>query len=314
MENNAALPKTPKPQKDSADYHKKRKIAIMVTAIICGMIILIVTLCSVFLTGGQPVQEHTPAAAQTQSGSVEDSLGQESSKNGGTAQKPVYVDPDYDGLVDEGQLALEGAYTNGTNNAGNTTDDAGGNTESVVAAGKVTLSNIDKKLLVGKQFTLTATVLPGNTQNKTVTWKSSNESVAVVRGGVVTAKIPGIAVITATTDNGKTAACTVTVREKTAYDAPYDSQAIYNDMIAYGQGKGFTLNTSLTVDNAEYFTEYTGDGWYEEAPDSLWSKCVWMIDNAEQTVTGRTGGTDGHSFFVILKQEGGEYRIYVLYE
>ena len=62
-----------------------------------------------------------------------------------------------------------------------------------------------------------------------------------------------MAVITATTSNGKSSACVVTVRAKTAYDAPYDKDAIYADMVSYGIGKGFTLDTALSADSAEYF-------------------------------------------------------------
>lgn len=62
--------------------------------------------------------------------------------------------------------------------------------------------------------TLTATVLPSNAADKTVTWKSSNTSVATVSSaGVVTAKSPGEATITATS-GGKKATYTLTVMRK----------------------------------------------------------------------------------------------------
>ena len=61
--------------------------------------------------------------------------------------------------------------------------------------------------------TLTATVTPANASDKTVTWSSSNESVATVdQNGNVTAVGKGTAIITCTTnDGGFTADCTVTV-------------------------------------------------------------------------------------------------------
>ena len=60
---------------------------------------------------------------------------------------------------------------------------------------------------------LTATVSPANATNKTITWTSSNPSVATVNGGIVTAVGKGTTIITAATADGDiTDTCTVTVR------------------------------------------------------------------------------------------------------
>lgn len=48
--------------------------------------------------------------------------------------------------------------------------------------------------------------------NKSVTWSTSNSSVAAVSNGKITAKSPGTATITCKTSNGLTAKCNVTVR------------------------------------------------------------------------------------------------------
>lgn len=67
-------------------------------------------------------------------------------------------------------------------------------------------------LKTGKTYTLKATLSPKKNDFKTVTWASDNPAVvSVTNKGKVKAVSPGTAVITATTRNGITASCTVTV-------------------------------------------------------------------------------------------------------
>lgn len=80
----------------------------------------------------------------------------------------------------------------------------------------VTLDKEKLTLPVGSTATLTATVLPEEAANKTVTWASDNEEVATVADGIVTAVAGGTANITVTTeDGGKTATCAVRVTTNT---------------------------------------------------------------------------------------------------
>ena len=84
-----------------------------------------------------------------------------------------------------------------------------------VAVTSVKLSKSKKSLNIGDTFTLTATVKPNNATDKSVTWSSSDTSVATVdENGVVTAVTEGTATITATASNGVKADCTVTVKQK----------------------------------------------------------------------------------------------------
>ena len=83
----------------------------------------------------------------------------------------------------------------------------------VVHVTGVTLDKTSAKMYVGTPVTLTATVTPSNAADKSVTWSSSNTTVATVSSsGVVTPKKEGTTTITVTTnDGGKTATCEVTV-------------------------------------------------------------------------------------------------------
>jgi uncharacterized protein YjdB len=82
-----------------------------------------------------------------------------------------------------------------------------------IAATGVSLDENTLSLTVGEKATLTATVVPDNAADKTVTWSSSIPAIAFADSqGEVTAMGVGSTVIMATTRNGnKTAACLVTV-------------------------------------------------------------------------------------------------------
>ena len=90
--------------------------------------------------------------------------------------------------------------------------------ETVHATG-VTLDKATASIEAGETTTLTETVAPSNATDKTVSWSTSNSSVATVSGGVVTGVSAGSARITVTTnDGGYTAYCDVTVTTPVTYD------------------------------------------------------------------------------------------------
>lgn len=74
----------------------------------------------------------------------------------------------------------------------------------------VTLDRATASLKAGETVTLTATVKPDDATDKTVTWTTSDATVATVSNGVVTAKKVGTAIITAKAGD-KSATCTITV-------------------------------------------------------------------------------------------------------
>ena len=85
-------------------------------------------------------------------------------------------------------------------------------TVSPVEVTSVELNKTELALVKGASETLTATVLPENATDKSVTWASSDVTVVTVSNGVVTAKKNGTATITATA-GGKSATCVITVSD-----------------------------------------------------------------------------------------------------
>ena len=111
----------------------------------------------------------------------------------------------------------------------------------------VSLNHTSAELTEGDVITLTAMVSPDNATNKDVSWSSSDESVATVSDGVVTALKPGVAVITVTTvDGGKTASCDVRVNAKLY---PVTSVSLDHTSAELTEGDVMTLTAMVSPDN-----------------------------------------------------------------
>ncbi|MDE6556803.1 MAG: Ig-like domain-containing protein, partial [Duncaniella sp.] len=111
--------------------------------------------------------------------------------------------------VKAGQAVITAKTTNGLSATCNVTV-----TTQVIQADGITLDVTETDLMEGETLKLTATISPAETTDKSVTWTSSNVEVATVSDGVVTALKPGEVIITASTVNGLTASCHITVIEK----------------------------------------------------------------------------------------------------
>jgi uncharacterized protein YjdB len=87
-------------------------------------------------------------------------------------------------------------------------------TVSAVEVADITVTPATLQLFQGYKHTLTVVFVPENASDKTVTWSSNDPNIAEVdvSTGEVTAKAGGNATITATTANGKTATCAVSVK------------------------------------------------------------------------------------------------------
>ena len=87
-------------------------------------------------------------------------------------------------------------------------------TVSEVEVESISLDKTTLKVGPGKTSeALKVTFTPANATNKTITWKSNTTTVATVSDGKVTGVKEGTATITATSANGKTATCNVTIAE-----------------------------------------------------------------------------------------------------
>ena len=123
--------------------------------------------------------------------------------------------------------------------------------EEDVLPASVTLSESMLTLSEGQSTQLTATVLPENATDKTVTWSSNETAVATVdTDGTVTAIGVGTAVVTATTTNGRSAFCMVTVEERPEENIPATSVTLSQSMLTLTEGQSTQLTATVLPENA----------------------------------------------------------------
>ena len=113
-------------------------------------------------------------------------------------------------------------------------------TVTPVLVSAITINETNAELIVGDNLQLQATIAPDNATDKSVTWSSTNEAVAVVdENGLVTAVGSGTCQVKATANDGsgKTASCLVTVEK--------NNKLTVTDMTQCSGGQG-VLNVLLS--------------------------------------------------------------------
>lgn len=113
-----------------------------------------------------------------------------------------------------------------------------------IAPSRVVLDKTSLTVNVGSKQQLTATVLPNKATNKTVSFVSSDEAVAVIdTEGVITGVKKGTCMITVSTFNGKTATSKVIVKDG------YSEVGL--DEFAIGETKTFTFGSVKVEDTMQ---------------------------------------------------------------
>lgn len=141
--------------------------------------------------------------------------------------------------------------------------------EKPILPSSISLSQESITIEEGKSYPLKVTVVPTNAYDKTVTWSSSDSSVAYVKGeDRVIAIKEGQVIITATTVNGLTATCEVMVKrkeveEKTYPDklyligAPNDFNIHETDYILYNKdGEPGIYEGSFEIKPSEFYFRF----------------------------------------------------------
>lgn len=112
----------------------------------------------------------------------------------------------------------------------------------------VTLNYTSTTLYEGDNISLVANISPSNATNKSVSWSSSNSSVATVRDGYVTAHSSGTAYITARAGSYYVN-CFVTVKEKDNVKLSPDRKTISKNQIVTIKVEGTNDKVSWKISN-----------------------------------------------------------------
>ena len=153
-----------------------------------------------------------------------------------------------------------------------------------VPVASVTLNKTETTIEVGGSETLIATVNPDNADDKTVTWSSSNEAVATVADGLVTAVAEGTAVIIASA-GGKSATCTVTVPHVAV---PVASVTLNKTETTIEVGGSKTLIATVNPDNADDKTVTWSSS--NEAVATVVNGLVTAVAEGTAVITASAGG------------------------
>lgn len=165
-------------------------------------------------------------------------------------------DAEYDGITWASSNASVASVNSGTVTAlkegtATITASAGGKSSTcsvkvsskVIPVTSVALDKTSLSIQVGETETLTATVNPADATDKNVIWTSSDESVAKVADGKVTAVKSGNAIITAQCGD-KTAECAVTVT------VPVASVSLDKTTLSLAVGESAQLTATVKPDDA----------------------------------------------------------------
>jgi uncharacterized protein YjdB len=120
--------------------------------------------------------------------------------------------------------------------------------DPVVEVASISLNQSSLEMTVGETATLTVTITPENATNKNISWSSSEIGIVTVENGRVTAHSAGTAVIIVSTeDGGKTATCSINVKDKIV---PVTGIKLNKDTVELIEGESAVLTATVIPEEA----------------------------------------------------------------
>lgn len=150
----------------------------------------------------------------------------------------------------------------------------------------IVLSNDTIDVTIGQTYSLSAIILPENS-DESITWQSTNEEIATVdSNGNITAVSIGDATIVVSSKSGVSSSCKVSVVDKPAYDKLNDTEKKFVDTFVKKAIGYFKAPDSVSI---RKIAEYEGN--------SKTGGDFWMI---EISSTNSFGGTDVGAYYLSM--------------
>lgn len=162
------------------------------------------------------------------------------------------------------------------------------------------LDKTNVEFYVGDTSQVNATITPEEATYKDITWTSSNNSVASVENGLITAKGTGEATITATTKDGVSQNCSVVVKEKPIEYSGSGDKIISNVKIPSGTYKAVMSNSG----RSNFIVKF-----YESANDSYGDLLANEIGTYNGSVVIRDGETTPTTDGMLEIKSSGKWTI-----
>jgi uncharacterized protein YjdB len=178
-----------------------------------------------------------------------------------------------------------------------TVEEKGGPVNIYVPA-SITLNETQLDLLTNASFTLVPTLLPTTVTpgNSVITWNTTNRAVATVSNtGQVSANAPGYTLITATTMNGRVAACAVFVNDPPPDNIPVEGITMTRSAVDVETGGSITLAVNFFPSNAKN----KGVGWSSSA-----ETIATVLQGAEPGTASVSGIKPGTVTITAISDDG----------
>ena len=136
-----------------------------------------------------------------------------------------------------------------------------------------------------KEYKMTVTLTPKTATNAELTWSSSNEKVATVKDGVITAVAPGTCIVTVKSTNGNIDNCVVKVKGDGNYN-PVEDITIESEDVSLNKGTSYII--SYKADPEDSINLITWESSDDEVA-TVENGIIYALKGGEIKVTAKSG-------------------------